>query len=55
MERLDFAAEIAAAGGARELVKPPPVRDEAEALAEAGRVKAEKGRLRARHPQLASL
>ena len=55
LERFDFAAAVSAAGGVRELVKPPPVRDEEDQVREAGRVEEEKERLRASHPLLANL
>ena len=55
LERLDFAAQVAAANAVRELVTPPPARDERVKQREAERVEAEKKRLRAAHPLLANL
>lgn len=55
LESFDFAAKVAAAGGARELVTPPPARDEEQKLRESARVLAEKEKMRARHPLLANL
>ena len=52
LETFDFAAAVAAVGGKRELVKPPPVRDEVEVVVEAKRVEDEKERLKAQHPEL---
>jgi len=55
LERLDFRGAVAAAGGVRELVTPPPARDEGEKAVETRRVQLEKERMRGRHPLLANL
>jgi hypothetical protein len=56
LERLDFAAQVAAVNAVRELVTPPPARDELVRQREAERVDVEKRRLRAaHHPLLANL
>jgi hypothetical protein len=55
LERLDFRGAVLAAGGVRELVTPPPARDEAAKVVEARRVLEQKETLRARYPLLANL
>ena len=55
VDRLDFAKQVALAGGVRELIKPPPVRSEEEQVHEASRVREEKERMKVAHPLLANL